>query len=1058
MKICKILLLFVLLAVVAFGVVRRLTATTYTVHTPIVDVTITSHTTGQHVFAGQEFTVTCSTSSDADYACPGGTVPDTVAYTWSGPGTFTPQTGKSVTWTAPLTEGDATITVTVDDSPLANDASKNNSVTLDVENSRYLVDELAPGPTHDGSTWATAFLTLQDALTVDGLSSGDEIWVANGTYKPTSGTSQFATHQLVDGVKVYGGFSGYGQAEEEYLYQRDWISYETILSGDIDGDDFLDSENSHAVVTGAGTASTRLDGFTIKMGYADFNLADGAGMKNMADSPTVANCIFRDNWAYGDDGDGAGMSNDYYSSPTVINCIFIDNSAGDDGGALVNKHGSSGTFTNCVFVGNSTQGLNGNSHGGAIFNTNGEDPEIASCPKFYNCVIANNTTKHDGGGACNSGEGTDVEYINCTFYGNEADDDGGGMASKSYSDTTVTNCILWGDLADADDNGNGVNDEIYSTDTSSTTVTYSDVDEDGYDSGTNISQDPSFLSTGDLDGPDSRYMTDDDGLSIDWDSPCLDEGTNTGVTETDITGSTRIINGIVDMGAYEIAGLIGHWKFDETAGTTADDSSHNDNDGTLNNFPGDNSQWIAGVATGALEFDGSNDYVSIASPDDYATNSDFALSAWIRTTTGGVVVAKTPASGATGVKALYVEDSDGKLKFAVGGVDTTSSVHRVDDGMWHHVAVTVEFETSGSLDTVTLYIDGDSDATDDDWNVTYGESSFNLNIGYANSSFTAEDYFDGKMDDVRFYSGILLETQVQALYDAPDYFRFVITCDSRGSDAYGINATIFAEMVNATIAEKAEVFMFPGDLVTNGSQSNFQGWKNAAASLYNAGITVMPIRGNHEIQGGGTTTDWRNVFGADIPDNGPAGETDLTYYITHENAVFIGLDVYVGDTAIHYVNQTWLNGVLSTKQHVFVATHEPAFKVRHTDCLDDQATKRNTFWTSLENEAGCRMYFCGHDHFYDHARLDDGDANPDDDVHQFVVGTAGAPLRDSASYDGTNGSWTPVRIKWRGGATSSNYGYVVVEVWGDNVTAHWKLRNAANVYLPDNDVFEYSVP
>ena len=46
-----------------------------------------------------------------------------------------------------------------------------------------------------------------------------------------------------------------------------------------------------------------------------------------------------------------------------------------------------------------------------------------------------------------------------------------------------------------------------------------------------------------------------------------------------------------------------------------------------------------------------------------------------------------------------------------------------------------------------------------------------------------------------------------------------------------------------------------------------------------------------------------------------------------------------------------------------------------------------------------------------------------------------------------------------GGVGSMNYGYVVVEVWGDNVTSHWKLKDTAtNSYLPDGDVFEYSVP
>jgi len=40
--------------------------------------------------------------------------------------------------------------------------------------------------------------------------------------------------------------------------------------------------------------------------------------------------------------------------------------------------------------------------------------------------------------------------------------------------------------------------------------------------------------------------------------------------------------------------------------------------------------------------------------------------------------------------------------------------------------------------------------------------------------------------------------------------------------------------------------------------------------------------------------------------------------------------------------------------------------------------------------SGARAYLCGHDHGYAHARIDDGDGDYSNDVHQFVVGTAGA--------------------------------------------------------------------
>src|SRR5262249_4913820 len=52
------------------------------------------------------------------------------------------------------------------------------------------VDASASG-TGDGSSWADAYPSLADALA--GAASGTEIWVAKGTYKPTSGTDRNPT-------------------------------------------------------------------------------------------------------------------------------------------------------------------------------------------------------------------------------------------------------------------------------------------------------------------------------------------------------------------------------------------------------------------------------------------------------------------------------------------------------------------------------------------------------------------------------------------------------------------------------------------------------------------------------------------------------------------------------------------------------------------------------------------------------------------------------------------------------------------------------------------------
>jgi hypothetical protein len=92
---------------------------------------------------------------------------------------------------------------------------------------------------NDGSIWANAFLTLQKAL--ETARSGDQIWVASGTYQPSvqvGGTgARFATFQMVEGVEIYGGFAGTESAVSERLGFGMGKANETILSGDLNGND-----------------------------------------------------------------------------------------------------------------------------------------------------------------------------------------------------------------------------------------------------------------------------------------------------------------------------------------------------------------------------------------------------------------------------------------------------------------------------------------------------------------------------------------------------------------------------------------------------------------------------------------------------------------------------------------------------------------------------------------------------------------------------------------------------------------------------------------------------
>lgn len=93
------------------------------------------------------------------------------------------------------------------------------------------VDARARGTNH-GTRWHDAFRDLQDALAV--AQAGDEIWVAEGMYTPDRGTGDRGmSFELKNGVGLYGGFAGRERRRE----QRDWAGNETVLTGDLTGDD-----------------------------------------------------------------------------------------------------------------------------------------------------------------------------------------------------------------------------------------------------------------------------------------------------------------------------------------------------------------------------------------------------------------------------------------------------------------------------------------------------------------------------------------------------------------------------------------------------------------------------------------------------------------------------------------------------------------------------------------------------------------------------------------------------------------------------------------------------
>ncbi len=332
---------------------------------------------------------------------------------------------------------------------------------------------------------------------------------------------------------------------------------------------------------------------------------------------------------------------------------------------------------------------------------------------------------------------------------------------------------------------------------------------------------------------------------------------------------------------------------------------------------------------------------------------------------------------------------------------------------------------------------------------------------------------------------IILPAMIPIATVAKESWRFVAVGDSRGF-TNGIEQIILSEIASEVVHQSAELLLFPGDLVygysaigPSGFEAQLRTWVEIMKPVYDANIRVLVCRGNHEIADAWNqfpypaldpcdyyATSWLNVFGSDLypeqklPSNGPPGEEYMTYSVTHKNAFIVSLDQYDGirHRDIHMINQKWLDTQLAanTKPHIFLFGHEPAFRVLHTDCLDNQSDERDVFWASIRN-AGGRTYFCGHDHFYDHARVDEGDADPTNDIHQFIVATAGArPYSWSLPYSGENNHY--IVEQWY---HAEKFGYILVEINTLNVTMTWIERqtndlNIQGIYEP-RDVWIYSV-
>jgi Bacterial TSP3 repeat len=428
-------------------------------------------------------------------------------------------------------------------------------LTLSASSAVFYVNVNNTSPSTPYTNWITAATNIQDAI--DASTNGDLILVTNGLYN-------------TGGRVVYGSLTNRVAITKSVAVQSMNGPAATVIQG-------YPVVGSNAVRCVYLTTNAVISGFTLTQG-ATLNSGDpnqeqsGGGLFCWTNS-MATNCILANNSAYyyggGAFGDGGG---------NLAGCSLIQNKntaavQGGGGGAFgVNVTGSlllsnvseyeggganACVLTNCIIMQN-----NSFFQGGGAY----------SC-LLYDCLVISNYSIADGGVYC----GSSSKALNCTIIANNAYNGAGGIDSLPSS--VVRNCIIY-----------------YNT---VTTGSYSNYLFDG----------PSFQNccTAPQVSSSSTCITNEPGFvdyangnyRLNSNSPCINGGStypNGGSTfppsATDFDGNPRVVDEIVDIGAYEyqVAGSILPTYWTQQYGLSKDGTIDSDGDG-MNNFQ----EYIAGT-------------------------------------------------------------------------------------------------------------------------------------------------------------------------------------------------------------------------------------------------------------------------------------------------------------------------------------------------------------------------------------------------------------------------------------------------------------------------------
>ncbi len=368
---------------------------------------------------------------------------------------------------------------------------------------------------------------------------------------------------------------------------------------------------------------------------------------------------------------------------------------------------------------------------------------------------------------------------------------------------------------------------------------------------------------------------------------------------------------VLSMAVNAPANLVAHWKFDDGSGATAQDSSGNGYDGTLFGEP----TWVSGQIGGALEFDGSDDYVElpIGPLISSLTNSTFAI--WVDFSNEGGSWQRIFDFGTGTIVNMFLTPrigTDGTMRFAItidtyNDEDQTTAQATLPSG-WHHVVLTINADEN----VHSLYLDGELAAQNTASRhtpSTLGETNQNW---LGRSQYAADGYFDGRLDDFRIYDRVLASKQIRDLLNGipPVFTRALTPIPADG--AYHPDTWVNLSWKPGDFAVSHDLYMGENfDDVNIGAEGTFQG--NQTATFIVAGFPGFPYPDG---LAPGTTYYWRVDEVNEAEPNSP-WKGDVWSFSIPPRTAFLPDPADTAEAVALDVELSWMPGFRAIMHYVY---------------------------------------------------------------------------------------------------------------------------------------------